>query len=92
MRTSPRHIILKLSKVRDKNCHREERILKAARETKFTSYKVTNFPEAISRLLSSYLIVQERVGLRRYSFPGKQNLKEFITPRLASPEILSGIL
>ena len=50
-----------------------------------------NFPEAISRLLSSYLTVQERVGLR-YSFPGKQNLKEFITPRLASPEILSGIL
>ena len=42
MRTSPRHIILKLSKVRDKNCHREERILKAARETKFTSNKVTS--------------------------------------------------
>ena len=51
-----------------------------------------NFPEAISRLLSRYLTVQERVGLRRYSFPGKQNLREFITPRLASPEILSRIL
>ena len=49
-----------------------------------------NFPEAISRLLSRYLTVQERVGLRRYSFPGV--MREFITPRLASPEILSGIL
>ena len=50
-----------------------------------------NFPEAIGRLLSRYLTVQERVGLGRDSFPGKQNLREIITPRPASPEILNGI-
>ena len=73
-RPSPRHIIIKMPKVKDK-----ERILKAAREK---SYPQENSHKTVSCFLKRNFAARRdwtlRIKGQIKSFPDKKKLKEFI--------------
>ena len=75
-RPIPRHIIVKMPKVKDK-----ERILKAVREKKLVSYK--GIPIRLSADFS-----QETLKC----FPNKIKLKEFIITKPLLHEMLKGLI
>ena len=67
-RTTPRHIIIKMPKVKDK-----DRILKAARETKLVTYKgaptrlSANFSKETLQARRFWLAIFKVVKVRRYN-------------------------
>ena len=75
-RTTPRHIIIKMPKVKDK-----ERILKAAREKQRVTYK-----GVLIRLSADFS--QETLKC----FPNKIKLKEFIITKPLLHEMLKGLI
>ena len=111
-RTTPKHILIKMPKVKDK-----ERFLKAAREKQRVIYKgvpirlSTDFSKETvqarsdwqevfkvmkSKDLEPRLLYPANLSFRikgdKRSFPNKKTLKEFITTKLVSYEMLKDLL
>ena len=82
MNTS-RHILIKLTKIKDK-----QKILKAAREKKQITYKRT--PIRLSADISARLSFRFEEGIQ--SFTDKQKLREFSNTRPALQQTLKELL
>ena len=103
----PRHIVIKLSKIKDK-----ERILKAAREKEIVTYKGVPirlsadfsketlqasrqrqeiFKVMKSKDLQPILCSKARIKGRIKSFPDKRSLKEYTSTKPALQEMLKGL-
>ena len=111
-RNTPRHTIIKLTKIKDK-----DKILKTTREKRQIIYKGTSmrlsadfstetlqarrerhdiFKMMKGKNLQPRILYLARLSIRFdgeiKSFPDKQKLREFSTPKLALQEMLKGLL
>lgn len=92
---TPRHMIIKMPKVKDK-----ERILKVSRETQLVMYKRTpkRWPAYLSaeilqarRHWHNILKVLKRENSRNQEFPDKKEIKKFITAKLGLQDMFKGL-